>query len=82
MAMAEKKVILPVAQIEKKKKSVHPATRCGGCGSKSCKGGGLGIYPGSEKEIVYRNIGLYIIMGLIILFTSYLIMRMLNIFLS
>ncbi|WP_370573290.1 hypothetical protein [Methanomethylovorans sp.] len=78
--MAEKKVILPVVQKENKAVLSHPGTGCGGCGSKSCKGGGMGIYPGSEKEVVYRNIFLYATMGLIIFITTYLIVHLLNLF--
>jgi len=78
--MVEKKVILPVLQNEKKVTVNHSTTGCGGCSSKSCKGGGLGIYPGSEKEVVFRNVFLYTIMGLIIFITTYLIVRLLNLF--
>ncbi|MGB3908583.1 MAG: hypothetical protein WBL02_09160 [Methanomethylovorans sp.] len=80
--MAEKKVILPMVQNEKKTISDNTNTGCNGCGSKSCKGGGMGIYPGSEKEIVYRNVFLYTIMGLIIFITAYLIIHLLNQFIS
>jgi hypothetical protein len=76
--MAEKKVILPMVQQEKKTLIGHSGTGCGGCGSKRCKGGGMGIYPGSEKGVVYRNILLYTIMGLIIFITTYLIVHLLN----
>lgn len=78
--MTEKKVILPMVQKEKKAMLGHPATGCRGCGSKSCKGGGMGIFPGSEKEVVYRNVFLYVIMGLIIFITTYLIIHLLNLF--
>lgn len=78
--MTEKKVILPVVQKENKAVLSHPNTGCSGCGSKSCKGGGMGIYPGSEKEVVYRNVFLYAIMGLIIFITTYLIVHLLNLF--
>jgi hypothetical protein len=80
--MTEKKVILPMVRKEKKTIADNPATGCSGCGSKSCKGGGMGIYPGSEKKVVYRNILLYTIMGLIIFITTYLIVHLLNRFIS
>jgi hypothetical protein len=80
--MAEKKVILPMVRKERKTISNAPSTGRGGCGSKSCKGGGMGIYPGSEKEVVYRNIFLYTIMGLIIFITAYLIVHLLNLFIG
>lgn len=76
--MTEKKVILPMVQKGKKTAFSHSGTGCSGCGSKSCKGGGMGIYPGSEKEVVYRNIFLYAVMGLIIFITTYLIVHLLN----
>lgn len=78
--MVEKKVILPVLQKEKKVTTTRSTTGCGGCGSKSCKGGGLGIYAGSEKEVVFRNVFLYTIMGLIIFITTYVIVHLLNFF--
>jgi len=80
--MAEKKLILPIARKGKKTIADHPNTGCSGCASKNCKGGGMGIYPGSEKEVVYKNIILYTIMGLIIFITTYLIMHFLNRFIS
>ena len=80
--MTEKRVTLPMVQKEIKPPVGNPGTGCGGCGSKSCKGGGMGIYPGSEKKIVYRNIFLYTIMGLIILITTYIIVLLLNLFVT
>lgn len=76
--MTEKKVILPIVRKGNKTTTSQPITGCSGCASKSCKGGGMGIYPGSEKEIVYRNIFLYTVMGLIIFITTYLILHLLN----
>ncbi|WP_406661403.1 hypothetical protein V7O66_02445 [Methanolobus sp. ZRKC3] len=49
---------------------------CTGCGKGGCCGG-FGIKVGSEKDVVYRNILLYIGMGLIIFATTYLIMQLL-----
>ncbi|TQD28206.1 hypothetical protein [Methanolobus vulcani] len=53
-------------------------TSCTSC--TSCGGGcacGLGIKAGSEKEVVFRNIFLYITMGVIIFTVTYLATKLL-----
>lgn len=60
----------------KNKKLEQSNIGCAGCGSKTCKNGGFGIYPGAEKEIVYRNVFLYISMAIIIFTGTYLLIQL------
>jgi hypothetical protein len=65
---------LPVIQRPKPKEEEAPS--CGGCDSKgNCNH--WGIRPGSEKEEVYRNILIYITMGIVIIITALLIRALL-----
>lgn len=71
------KKVVPVLN-KKINKSGQTITGCSGCGAKTCKGGGFGIYPGSEKEVVYRNLFLYISIACIIFIITYIIMNILK----
>lgn len=51
-------------------------TGCGPCGSTGCAGG-LGIKAGSEKDVVYRNLLIFAIVGIVMIVTSYLVMKIL-----
>ncbi len=73
--MAESKVIPVLNNAPDKNEKENPA--CNTCGKGGCCGG-FGIKAGSEKEVVYRNIFLYLVMGAIILAVSYLIMQLLE----
>lgn len=46
---------------------------CGakGCGTGACAGG-FGIKAGSEKNVVYRNILVYLLIGIVMLVTAYI----------
>jgi len=53
------------------------SSSCNTCGKGGCCGG-FGIKAGSEKDVVYRNIFLYVAMGLIIFIATYIIMQLLT----
>lgn len=52
-----------------------------GCGSGACAGG-FGIRAGSEKNVVYRNILTYTLMGLVMLFSAYITLKVITSILS
>ncbi|WMW21519.1 hypothetical protein RE476_08970 [Methanolobus mangrovi] len=67
-----KKTIIPVLsnrEAETKKESA-----CTSCGAGGCCGG-FGIKAGSEKDVVFRNIFVYMTMGILMFTVAYLIMR-------
>ena len=53
------------------------STGCGTCGSTGCAGG-FGIKAGSEKDVVFRNLFIFAVIGVVMLVTSYLVMKILN----
>ena len=53
------------------------STGCGTCGSTGCSGG-FGIKAGSEKDVVYRNLLIFAIIGIVMLVSSILIMKILR----
>jgi len=71
--MTEKNII-PVLN-NKPENNEKENVECNTCGKGGCCGG-FGIKAGSEKEVVYRNIFLYLAMGIIIFATAYLIMKL------
>ncbi len=50
---------------------------CTSCSSKSCCGG-FGIKAGSEKDVVYRNVIMYLLMGTIIITVAYILKNALS----
>jgi len=72
--MAEKKIIPILNNTPDENEEENPA--CNTCRKGGCCGG-FGIKAGSEKEVVYRNIFLYLAMGAIIFAVTYLIMQLL-----
>ncbi len=48
---------------------------CSSCSSGSGCCGGFGIKAGSEKDVVLRNVFLYLAMGTIMFTVAYLVMR-------
>jgi len=52
------------------------ATPCKGCG------GALGIKIGSEKDVVYRNVALYLSIAVIIILGTFVMQRILTVFLN
>ncbi|UGV40771.1 hypothetical protein J7W08_12125 [Methanococcoides orientis] len=52
---------------------------CGtkGCGTGACAGG-FGIKAGSEKSVVYRNILVYLLIGIVMLVTAYVVLNMIT----
>ena len=70
------KTIIPVLN-NTEEKAAEEEKSCNACGKSGCCGG-FGIKVGSEKDVVYRNIFLYVAMGLIIFSATYLIMQLLT----
>ncbi|MCQ1534648.1 hypothetical protein FTO70_02860 [Methanosarcina sp. KYL-1] len=81
----ENKKILPVInQPVKVKPNVQSPYKeinisCG-CGSASCDNcpGALGIEPGSPKDIVYRNVFVYLTIVIIVLLVTYAVKQILT----
>ncbi|MBW6469840.1 MAG: hypothetical protein K0A90_01305 [Methanosarcinaceae archaeon] len=57
--------------------SLNCSTGCGTCGSTGCAGG-FGVKAGSEKDVVYRNLFIFAVIGIVMLVSSYLIMKILT----
>ncbi len=53
------------------------STECTTCSSTGCAGG-LGIKAGSEKDVVYKNIFIFIVAGIVMIVSSFLIMKILT----
>ena len=69
------KTIIPVLnnqEAENKKENACTSCATGGC----C--GGFGIKAGSEKDVVFRNIFIYMTMGIIMFTVAYLIMKIMT----
>lgn len=76
-SMSEKVIIPVINKTSQKPKNQNIA--CTSCGSGGCHGG-FGIKAGSEKEVVYRNIFLYLTMGIVMFVVAYVITRLLALF--
>ncbi|HJH32733.1 MAG TPA: hypothetical protein C5S50_11310 [Methanosarcinaceae archaeon] len=57
--------------------SSNCSTGCSTCGSTGCAGG-LGIRSGSESDVVYRNLFLFAVIVIVMITTSFLIMKILT----
>lgn len=67
---------LPVIQ---RQEPEEKTPSCGGCDSKgNCNH--WGIKPGSEKEEVYRNVLIYLTMGIVVIIAALLIKALLSSF--
>ena len=75
--MAEK-IIVPVLNKTSQDRSDRKIA-CNSCSSGGCHGG-FGIKPGSEKDVVFRNIFLYLTMGIVMFVVAYVITRLLTLF--
>lgn len=55
-----------------------------GCGSASCVGcpGSLGIKPGSERDVVYRNVSIYLTIAVVIVLGTFIASKALNMLFS
>lgn len=55
-----------------------------GCGAASCVGcpGSLGIRPGSEKDVVYQNVAIYLTLAVVIVLGTFMASRVLNMLFS
>ncbi len=67
------KTIIPLLNKDEAENQENNST-CSGCNSSGCCGG-FGIKAGSEKEVVFRNIFLYLAMGIIMFTVAYIVMR-------
>ncbi len=74
--MSDNKIIPLLKEMPPEEGKSCSIGKCGSCGS--CSGGGFGIKAGSEKEVVYRNVAIYLIMGLIILVFAYLVTHLME----
>jgi hypothetical protein len=72
--MSEKTVIPLLNKADDESESSSNVS-CTSCGGGCC--GGLGIKAGSEKEVVFRNIFLYLAMGAIIFAVAFLATKLL-----
>ena len=71
-----KRTIIPLLnkeEVEPRKDNVA----CSSCSSGGCCGG-FGIKAGSEKDVVFRNIFLYVAMGLIMFTVAYVVTRLVS----
>jgi hypothetical protein len=73
--MSEKTTI-PLVDKTKTETQNTSCTSCTSCDGGGCCGG-FGIKAGSEKDVVFRNIFLYLTMGLIIFTVTYLATKLL-----
>lgn len=69
------KTIIPVLNNQESDKQSKSA--CTSCGTGGCSGG-FGIKAGSEKDVVFRNIFMYVTMGIIIFTVAYLAMKIMT----
>jgi len=74
--MSNDKEIIPLLDNRSEDDS-NCSTGCGTCSSTGCAGG-LGITAGSEKNVVYRNIFIFILAAIVMIVSSFLIMKILT----
>ncbi|MDW7731851.1 MAG: hypothetical protein SCH66_05420 [Methanolobus sp.] len=72
------KILLPVLD-KTPRNPTNKNIACNSCGSGGCRGG-FGIKPGSEKDVVFKNIFLYLTMGIVMFVVAYVITRLLALF--
>lgn len=70
------KTIIPLLNRSELEAEASSNVACSSCGGGCC--GGLGIKAGSEKDVVFRNIFLYVAMGTIIFGVAYLATKLLT----
>lgn len=75
--MSNDSITLPMVTRTPDENGVNLKSGCGTCGSTGCAGG-FGIKAGSEKDVVYRNLFIFAIIGIVMLVSSYLIMKILT----
>ncbi|MHC1576006.1 MAG: hypothetical protein ACXQTE_01510 [Methanosarcinaceae archaeon] len=68
---------LPVIKRTPPDEKEDTSDSCTSCGSKGCCGG-FGIKAGSEKDVVYRNMFIYMLMGTTIIIVAYIIKNILS----
>ena len=75
--MSNDSITLPMATRKPTENDTNPDGGCGTCGSTGCAGG-FGIKAGSEKDVVYRNLLIFALIGIVMLVSSFLIMKILT----
>ncbi|MBP2030731.1 hypothetical protein J2755_001679 [Methanohalophilus levihalophilus] len=77
--MSEHMNELPV--IQKSSQDEKKSSACDGCETKGCCGA-LGIRAGAEKEEVYRNLTIYLILLVVIVVGAYILKNLMSLVLS
>ncbi len=77
--MSETMNELPV--IQKTTEKENKSSGCDGCETKGCCGA-LGIRAGAEKEEVYRNVAIYITMGVVVIVGAYVLKNLISLIVS
>ncbi|MBP1910057.1 hypothetical protein [Methanolobus bombayensis] len=70
------KTIIPLLNKSEVETETDSNVACNSCGGGCC--GGMGIKAGSDKEVVFRNIFLYVGMGAIIFIVAYLATKLIS----
>ncbi|WP_440951585.1 hypothetical protein [Methanococcoides sp. FTZ1] len=60
-----------------RKNGIENSCSTGSCGTGACAGG-FGIKAGSEKNVVYRNILVYLLIGIVMLLTAYITLNIIT----
>ncbi|WP_300606471.1 hypothetical protein [Methanohalophilus sp.] len=66
---------LPV--IQKPSENEKKSSSCDGCNTKGCCGA-LGIRSGAEKEEVYRNVAIYVTIGIVVIIGAYILKSLMS----
>lgn len=78
--MMSEKTVIPLLNKKDNEAELGRSVACTSCGT-GCGGGcggSFGIKAGSEKDVVFRNIFLYLAMGVIIFLVAYLATTLLS----
>ena len=68
---------LPMVTRTPPENGTDPNSGCGTCSTTGCAGG-FGIKAGSEKDVVYRNLFIFLLFGVVMIVSSYIIMRIIT----
>ncbi len=75
--MSNDSITLPMATRTPDENGASQESGCGTCSSTGCAGG-FGIKAGSEKDVVYRNLFIFAVIGIVMIVSSFLIMKILT----
>ena len=75
--MSNDSITLPMVTRTPPENDTNTDSGCGTCGSTGCAGG-FGIKAGSEKDVVYRNLFIFLLFGVVMIVSSYIIMRIIT----